>query len=104
MSLTIIKTFDFGKVDFYNRGRKINRITVEARLYQRNLGLVFSACGNIWNGRDTDIIMFGQCLDTISKYVKSPVFNKLYDLWKKYHNNDMHFGTEEQEAYLSLVS
>ena len=100
MALTISKTFDFGKVDFYNRGRKINRITVEARLYQRNLGPVFSVLGNIWNGRGTDIIMFGQCLDTISKYVKSPVFDKLYDLWKKYHNNDMHFGTEEQEAYL----
>lgn len=101
MALTNISTtFDFGKVDFNRRGRKINRITVEVRLYQKSSGLVFSACGNIWNGRGTDVIVCGQCLDTISKYVKSPVFNKLYDFWKKYHNNDMHPGTEEQESYL----
>ena len=39
----------------------------------------------------------GQCLDTIAKYNSDPLFRTLYRLWKRYHLNDMHVGTETQE-------
>jgi hypothetical protein len=95
------KTFNFGKVDYYGRGRRVNKVGVTVRLYDKGDGrVVFSACGDIWNGRGTDIVCGGQCLDEIAKLVKDPTFKKIYGWWKKYHNNDMHAGTPEQEKYL----
>lgn len=43
----------------------------------------------------------GQCLDTIAEYNSDPLFKVLYRLWKKYHLNDMHAGTEAQEEAIN---
>lgn len=109
------KTFNFGKIDYMDRGRKdcAVDVTVELRkcggesVLDRdgkptgehcNEYIEFSASGRIWNRLHTDIYSGGQNLDEIAKYIKNPVFREIYDFWKKYHLNGMHAGTPEQEA------
>lgn len=89
--------FSFGKVDWNGRGRKVNLITVEITLKMEEGKNTFSASGDIWNASRTDCICGGQCLDEIAKYTRSPLFKKIYRLWKLYHLNDMHPECEHQE-------
>ena len=93
------KAFEFGKIDYYGRGRKINKVTVEMELKESDNGPVFTVCGDIWNNRMTDCICGGQCLDTIKEYLPhNKLFLEIHDLWKKYHLNDMNAGKEKQTA------
>ena len=94
------RTFNFGKIDYYGRGRKINLVEVEVRLSDDG---VFTASATIWNSKHTDCVCGGQCLDEVAKYVKSDKFKKIYRLWKQYHLNDMHAGTEKQEEVLKAA-
>lgn len=108
------KTFCFGKIDYMNRGRKDCAVEVTIELQERggmavidrngkptgeycNTYIEFSAIGKIWNHLHTDIYSGGQNLDEIAKYIKTPVFQKIYTFWEKYHLNGMHPGTPEQE-------
>lgn len=92
------KTFTFGKIDFNGTGRKINKVTVDIRLDEKKEGEpVFTASASIWNSKNTDSILAGQCLDDILPYIKSPTYKKVHRLWSLYHLNDMHAGTQEQE-------
>ena len=79
------KTINFGK-------RAVNNeITIELELRDTDKGAEFSACANVWNSKHTDIIMGGQCIDTIGKYLRgNKTYNTILDLWKKYHLNGMH--------------
>ena len=79
------KTFDFDKIDYNHIGRKINKVTIDVQLRESNGKLMFTAIGSIWNSKSTDAIHCGQCLDTITKFVKDPLFKKLYRWWQKYH-------------------
>lgn len=92
------KTFDFGKVDGYGRGRNNCQVTAEMKWEDGN----FSASANVWNNLGTDIIMGGQCIDTLYRDYpelrNNAEFCELKDLWEKYHLNDMKAGTTEQEA------
>lgn len=112
------KIIDLCKVHYNGRGR-CNPVTIEIEL--RKCGgdetftnmvktgnrtpeyIELSICGNIWNSKKTDIYCAGQCLDTISKYVKDMslenrrIFAEIYPWWKAYHLNGMHAGTPEQE-------
>ena len=93
------KTFNFGKIDYYGSGRKINAVSVEIELRYNNDGKpVFSACGDIWNIRHTDIVCGGQCLDEIAEFIKNETFNKIHRLWKLHHLNDLNAGTPRQMA------
>lgn len=93
------KTIDFGMVDYLHQGRKNCRVTVELELRENENGLPeFSACGNIWNVRETDIYCGGQCLDTIAEYVHDPRMQEILRLWKLYHLNGMHAECEHQRA------
>lgn len=94
------KTFDFGKIALYGN-RKINPVTVNVELSEKDGHKVFTASGYIWNSRKTDCYYGGQCLDDIAKFVHNPTFKEIYRLWKKYHLNDMHAGTKEQENALN---
>lgn len=93
------KTFEFGKIA-YTGDRKTNLVTVEIELKENDGKEVFTACGNIWNSRKTNIVAGGQCLDELSKYIHTDSFKTIYKMWKQYHLNDMHAGTEEQENAL----
>lgn len=108
------KTFNFGKIDYMDKGRK--NYPVEVTIYLEEKGgekvfdkngnftgnycnkyVEFTAIGNIWDIHYSDICDCGQNLDTIAKYINTPLFNKIYTFWKKYHLNGMHPGTPEQE-------
>lgn len=101
------KTFELGKVDMeaYWRQSKDYKdfeypVTVEVTLkYDPDKGPIFSACGNVWEKDRSDIIMGGQCFDTLAQtnITTDPTFVEIYRLWKLYHLNDMHAGTSEQE-------
>ena len=78
------KTFTFKKIGF-NGYRKINLPEVEVNIYNDD---TFSITGNIWNCHHTDIVIGGQCLDTMNKYsslANDNTFKMLYTLWKSYH-------------------
>lgn len=91
------KTISFGKYDCTDNGKRDNEIEIEINLEYKKQKPVFSVSGRIWNNLHTDIICGGQCLDEMKSHVHNPVFNEIYDLWKKYHLNDLHAGTKEQE-------
>ena len=106
-------TISFGKVDAENKGRKRNEITVDIELRKNNKGQeVFSVSADVWNNIHTDIIMGGQCLDSIYEKFSPQLaeidnlseFEVVRDLWKKYHLNDMHAGTPKQEEALKETS
>lgn len=82
--MTIIKqkTFNFGKIDYYGTGRKINAVEVEVELRDDN---ILAICGSIWNSKKTDEITAGQNLDEIKKYIKNDTFDLIYELWSGYH-------------------
>lgn len=100
------KRFNLGKIDYSGRGRKAYPVELEVELREDNFERpVFSVCGTVWNTKHTDCVCGGQCLDTIAEYRRDLLeagtvgtFNFLYNMWKKYHLNDMHSGTPEQEA------
>jgi len=96
----ISKTFKFGKIAYQSK-RKANLVDVTINLYLREGNKIeFTASGRIWNHIHSDIYCGGQCLDEIAQYVCTPEFKAIYTLWKKYHLNSMHAGTEEQEEFL----
>lgn len=91
------RTISFGKHAIYS-DRKINEVTLDIELREENINKpVFSVCANVWNIRHTDIIMGGQCLDELCKYVKIPLFREIHRLWEEHHLNNLHAGTSEQE-------
>ena len=95
------KTFNFGKIDVTGNDRKINVVEITIELREEDGKPVFSASGSVWNSEQTDIIMGGQCLDEpiITEQLKeNKTFEEILDLWHKYHLNDMHAGTYEQET------
>lgn len=102
------KIFDFGKFPI-NGNRKINLITVDVRLDKTFYKLhydtlerieetyTFSASGDIWNATQTDIISGGQNLDKLNNYLKeNDTFKTIYEMWQKYHLNDIKNGTKAQ--------
>lgn len=101
------KVFTFGKIDYNNRGRKINLVKVSIELkekecinfetMEKETMFIFSGCGEIWNSKNTDIECGGQCLDTIKEFFPNNVtFNKIFEIWNEYHLNDLHAGNKEQ--------
>ena len=93
------KVFEFGNVDWNGTGRKINKVTIAVNLRDTAKGPDFSASGDVWNSKHTEIIYGGQCLDeldTVSTLHNNPLFSKIYRLWKLYHLNGMNAGTERQ--------
>lgn len=100
------KKFNFGKIDLFCIGRRINEVDVELKLRERFCEgfkyYEFSACGNVWNSIHTDIKEGGQCLDDILLHIReltNPIlFKTIHKLWKAYHLNSLKAGAPEQEA------
>lgn len=99
-------TIDCGKIDWNGTGRKVNpaTVTVEYRLEAKHIGgkiapyWEFSACGDIWNARHTELIAGGQILGDLAKVCTLPKFREVYALWQKHHLNGMTAGSPAQEA------
>lgn len=95
--------FEFGKIDYNNAGRKTHLVSLEMTLKVINNKPIFSATGEVWNSRHSDIVMGGQCIDDIYNEFKCQLENrKLYEsimtLWEKWHLNDMNAGCIHQRA------
>lgn len=121
---TVKKTFNFGKIKYTNKSKRVNEVIVKVELRSCGGEDIFTIdpktkervytgektpeykelaiCGYVYNARHTDCVMCGQCLDSINRYKKQlndpKTFGILFDLWQKYHLNGMHAGTPEQEA------
>lgn len=97
------KTFKFDKVA-YSGTRKIDQPEIEMELrYDENGKPELSICADLWNGRHTDIVMGGQCLDELMQFDSlscNALFRKLHRLWKLYHLNGLRAGSEKQEQAL----
>jgi hypothetical protein len=101
---------NFGKIDAEGCGKKINVVEVSISLKEEEGIEVFSCCADVYNIRHSDIIMGGQCLDSIlgvddfrNQLEENGVldeFIEIHRLWKNYHLNGMHAGTREQEEAL----
>ena len=88
------KTFDFGKIAFSGRQiRKGNEVIVKI-CFDEHAENPFSASGEIWNLTMKRKHCDGQCLDKIAKYVKSPIFDDIYYLWRKYCRHKDNLPTE----------
>lgn len=92
------RTFDFGRIDFEDRGRASNRVTIDMEYKTEGDKKCFSVCGNVWNTRNSDIVCGGQCLDIIAPYINDPVFSEILRLWDLYHLNNMHPECIHQHA------
>ena len=104
MKNKISKTFSFDKIAFYG-GKRINIPEVEVNLEYKEKGPELSICGTIWNSRHTECVCAGQCLDTMMKFsslANNTTFKKLHSLWKNWHLNGLHAGTEKQESALNM--
>lgn len=96
-------TISFGKVDYNERGKRNHPVELELELKNYPDKPIFSVCGNVWLTNKSDIVMGGQCIDSIWKYfsdqLQNPaLYKEIMELWEKYHLNDMVPGTPEQEA------
>lgn len=93
-----------GKVDGYENGRRSCPAEIEINLKEYKPGKIeFTASGSVWNFKKTDILMGGQCIDTlagmVSKEYKEEA-NFVKEMWDRYHLNGMHAGTPAQESLL----
>lgn len=88
------KTLSLGKVDYEGTGR-LNEVTIETELIDGRL----SMCGSVWKAGHTDIISGGQNHETIaSLFPSDPKVQRMIEVWKHWHLNDMRPGCEHQRA------
>lgn len=97
------REFEFGKIDYNQTGIKTHLVTLEVSLKIKDKKPVFSASGNVWNTRHTDIVMGGQCIDDIYKEYhldmtrdNANIYRKIMELWQRNHLNDMNAGCIHQ--------
>lgn len=95
------KTLKLGKIDYLGIGKKTCPVEIEISLTDQGKGPVFTASGTIWNHKHTDCYQGGQCIDSILEYMPdNETVKEIHELWKKYHLNDMHAETPNQERAL----
>lgn len=86
-------TFEIGKIDYLNCGRKENLVTLEWELKDGN----FTMSGNVWNRLRTDIYSGGQIVDQIAKmFPHKKKVQRMAEIWERYHLNNMRAGCEHQ--------
>ena len=94
------KTFNFGKIDYNNTGRKVNLVTIKVDFD----GNRFSASGNVWNSKQTNCLYCGQNLDTLYDYWhNNGLLLKIYSLWKKDNLNHQITGHTKQTSSLNSI-
>lgn len=94
---------NLGKIDWNKTGKKINKVVIEYELEEktdRETGeayLQFTASGEVWNSKGTDIIEGGQMLDRIAKrFPTNPRVQELTKIWRRWHLNGMKAACEHQ--------
>ena len=106
------RTYSLGKVDYWGRGRRRAhevrlQIALRPRIFNGEVGFQeLSICGEIWNAAHTDIESGGQnieCIEAILPQLsgkREALIEAMLPIWKKWHLNDMHAGTPEQEKVI----
>lgn len=92
------KNFHFGCIDYKGNGYSRYPVEVELTYAEKKPSqMVLSISGNVWLPGRRDIVMGGQCLDSILPFLKdNETFMELHRLWELYHLNDMHPECEHQ--------
>jgi len=86
-----------GKIAYTSRTRRINQVVITWSLD----GDRFSMCGEIWNGPQTDCVSVGQNLEEIAQlFPGNRKVQRMVDIWRRWHLNDMKAGSPAQEQYL----
>lgn len=86
-----------GKCDYNNSGRKNH----EAYITWTFDGARFSMCAEVWKPSKRDIVMGGQCVDTVAAYFPADkLAQRMVAIWRAWHLNDMTAGSPAQEAWL----
>lgn len=91
------------KMRFKDKYNKLQVGCITIKLEEKPKGLVFTASGNFKERRANGGMvegMGGQCLDSIKEAIgdTDKIFNIIYDMWKKYHLNDMNPDCEHQRT------
>lgn len=75
---------------------KRRKAIVEIELKNTDGKYKLSMCGEIKKSS------WGQCREEIKKYIVAPRmnFDRIMEVWEKYHLNDMHAGTQKQEQFI----
>lgn len=103
------EVLNLGKIDYDGRGRKINKVTIEVNIRNKekakdwetlqelhNVPEVAMSVG-FWNSRGTDWITGGQMLDKLPRFFPgNNSIKRLVEIWNEYHLNDMKAGTKKQ--------
>lgn len=83
------RTFNLGKWDYSRHGRKINGAEIYIRLDKDDDRFRVALSGSLWNGRKTDTVYCGQCIDDLGNdfpaLKKSNLYNTLFDIWQNCH-------------------
>jgi hypothetical protein len=65
-------------------------------------GMVISISGSVWNSKETDIVIGGQCLDQLLELMpENEILKHIAPIWKDYHLNNMKSGTMKQTEMLT---
>lgn len=110
------KEIEFGKIAYTNEFKKNNLVTLQVRLtkhlesdkldiYGKELNSYYSIgiSASVYNSTKTDTVIAGQCLDELIKHesLKSnDLFVKLYNIWKRWHLNDLNAGLKVQADFI----
>lgn len=92
------------KIILYSENKRLE-IRIELRL-NNDKKYIFSASGFLREKNEYGIykdVSGGQLFDDVEVFEcfkDAKMFLKIYKLWKKYHLNDMHAGTQKQEEFL----
>ena len=104
--MTKTKIFSFGKIAYYGK-RKINEVTLELNLYDRNGYPEFSVCADVWNNIHTDIVAGGQMIDDLynefPRFKHSTIYRTIKELWEKYHLKNISDIPEEDKQKIDLL-
>ena len=94
-------TFGFGKV-VRPEMFKGCKIEIEIELKENRYGYpVFSSHGTVWDKRYSDPVFCGQIFHDIEEVSRgNDKFLAINEMHSKYHLNDLHAGTKEQEDVL----
>lgn len=120
--MTRTMKISLGKIDclkdtrhWTKRARKANEVTLELNIKTktretRTIDLVpiqeyrvLTMSGSVWNHLKTDIYQGGQCLDYILElFPKNKRLQRIVEIWKEWHLNDMNAGTRKQKQFLDI--
>lgn len=77
----------------------LKKENIKAKIFLKLEKGCFSCSGELYEGGECTSA--GQCIDEIADwFIENETVQEIRKLWKKYHLNDMHAGTPEQEGAL----